>query len=308
MSESCNKNQPMRDNDSYRVKNSMEHCPPQLQPVQQANSDDQVIELWLHGRSQHTQRAYQKDITDFLKYVSTPLRSITLGQLQSYTDQLHAKQLSPASIKRKIASIKSLFTFSHKIGYLVFDAGKPLKTPACKDKLAERILSEEEVQTIISSVKNKRNRLIIKTLYYTGIRVSELASLTWGDLKSRSEGGQLTVLGKGGKSNTVLIPAHLWDELLTLGTSISDDNPVFVSRNGRHLHPGHIRKTVKNIALKKIGKGATPHFYRHSAASHAILNGCPLHLIQKQLNHASIATTGKYLHSLPTQSIAEYLK
>jgi integrase/recombinase XerD len=308
MSNKPENNLPMRDNSSYRVKNSMEHCPPQLQPVQQANSDEQLIELWLHGRSTHTQRAYQKDIADFLRYVGTPLRNMTLGQLQCYTDHLHEKNLSPASIKRKIASIKSLFTFSHKIGYLMFDVGKPLKTPACRDKLAERILSEEEVQTIISSVKNKRNRLIIKTLYYTGIRVSELASLTWKDLQTRTEGGQLTVLGKGGKTNTVLIPAHLWDELMTLGMSISDDNPVFMSRNGRHLHPGHIRKTVKKIAIKAISKGATPHYYRHSAASHAILNGCPLHLIQKQLNHASIATTGKYLHSLPTQSIAEYLK
>lgn len=308
MSDLCKENLPMRDKDSYRVKNSMEHCPPQLQPVQQANSDEQLIELWLHGRSKHTQRAYQKDIADFLQFVETPLINMTLGQLQGYADGLHSKELSPASIKRKLASIKSLFTFAHKIGYLVFDVGKPLKTPYCKDKLAERILSEEEVQTIISSVKNKRNRLIIKTLYYTGIRVSELASLTWKDLQSRNEGGQLTVLGKGGKTNTVLIPAHLWDELLTLGTSIYDDNPVFMSRNGKHLHPGHIRKTVKRIAIKAIGKGATPHFYRHSSASHAILNGCPLHLIQKQLNHASIATTGKYLHSLPTQSIAEYLK
>jgi integrase/recombinase XerD len=298
----------MRDNNSYRVNNSTDIYYRQLQPVQQANSDEQVIELWLHGRSQHTQRAYQKDITDFLEYVETPLRNMTLGQLQAYADGLQEKKLSPASIKRKLASIKSLCTFAHKIGYLVFDVGKPLKTPACKDKLAERILSEEEVQTVIASVKNKRNRLVIKTLYYTSIRVSELASLTWKDLQPRSEGGQLTVLGKGGKTNTVLIPAHLWDELLTLGTSISDDNPVFMSRNEKHLHPGHIRKTVKKIALKAIGKGATPHYYRHSSASHAILNGCPLHLIQKQLNHSSLATSGKYLHSLPTQSIAEYLK
>ena len=308
MSESCKENLPMRDNDSYRVNNSMDHRPPQLRPVQQANSDEQLIELWLHGRSLHTQRAYQKDITDFFQIAETLLRNITLGQLQSYADALHSKELSPASIKRKLASIKSLFTFAHKIGYLIFDVGKPLKTPPSKDKLAERILSEEEVQTIINSVKNKRNRLIIKMLYYTGIRVSELASLNWKDLQSRNEGGQLTVLGKGGKTNTVLIPVPLWDELLTLGTSMSEDNPVFMSRNGKHLHPGHIRKTIKKIAIKAIGKGATPHFYRHSSASHAIANGCPLHLIQKQLNHSSIATTGKYLHSLPTQSIAEYLK
>lgn len=308
MSESCNKNLPMRNNDSYRVNNSMDNCPPQLQPVQQAPSDNQLIELWLHGRSQHTQRAYGKDISDFLDFVDAPLRNVTLRQLQSYSDHLHSKNLSPASAKRKLASVKSLFTFSHKIGYLMFDVGKPLKIPACKDKLAERILSEEEVQTIISSAKNTRNRLIIKTLYYTGIRVSELASLKWKNLQSRNDGGQLTVLGKGGKTNTVLIPAHLWNELLILGSSISDDNPVFMSRNNKHLHPGHIRKIVKNIAIKAVGRAATPHYFRHSCASHAIDNGCPIHLVQAQLNHSSIATTGKYLHARPTESISKYLK
>ena len=308
MSNSCSENLPMRDNDSYRVNNSMEHCPPQLQPVQQANTDERLIELWLHGRSKHTQRAYQKDISDFLNFVNLPLRNITLGQLQGYSDNLLSKELSPATIKRRLASVKSLFSFAHKIGYLIFDAGKPLKIPACRDKLAERILSEEEVQTIISSVKNIRNRLIIKTLYYTGIRVSELASLTWKDLQSRNDGGQLTIFGKGGKTNTLLIPAHLWNELLTLGTSILDENPVFMSRNGRHLHPGHIRRIVKRIAIKAIGKGATPHYYRHSCASHSLENGCPIHIVQKQLNHSSIATTGKYLHARPTESISKYLK
>ena len=298
----------MRDNDSYRVKNIIEQNTPQSQLVQQANSDEQLLVLWLHGRSMHTQRAYKKDIIDFLEYVKMPLRNIPLSKLQNYSDSLHTKGLSPASIKRKLASVKSLFTFGHKLGYFVFDVGKPLKIPASKDKLAERILSEQQVQDIINSVKNKRNRLIIKTLYYTGIRVSELASLKWKDLKSRNEGGQLTILGKGGKTNTVLIPVHLWNELLTLGSSMSEDSPVFMSRNRRHLHPGHIRRTVKKIAVKAIGKGATPHFYRHSAASHAISNGCPIHLVQAQLNHSSIATTGKYLHALPTEGIAEYLK
>ena len=86
------------------------------------------------------------------------MRNTTLGQLQSYADDLQTKELSPASIKRKLASIKSIFSFSHKIGYLAFDVGKPLKIPVCRDKLAERILSEEEVQAIIGSVKNKRKR------------------------------------------------------------------------------------------------------------------------------------------------------
>jgi integrase/recombinase XerD len=309
MSNSCSENLPMSDNRSYRVNPSMDQTDRQCLSIpRQAETDSQVIQLWLHGRSQHTQRAYQKDVQDFLDSVSKPLHQITLGDLQQYSDRLQSKSMAPASCRRKLAAIKSMFGFAHRIGYLVFDVGKPLRIPACKDKLAERILTEEDVHAVIDSVENKRNRLIIKTLYYTAIRVSELASLKWKDLQARNEGGQLTILCKGGKTNTVLIPADLWNELQTLPSSVSDDNPVFMSRNNKHLHPGHIRKVVKRIALKAIGKGATPHYYRHTAASLAIANGCPLNLIQVQLNHSSLAVTGKYLHAMPSEGIAKYLK
>jgi integrase/recombinase XerD len=309
MSNSCSENLPMRDNSSYRVNSSTDQNDRQYLSIpRQAETDSQVIQLWIHGRSQHTQRAYLKDVQEFMDSVSKPLQQITLGDLQQYADQLHSKEMAPASCRRKLAAIKSMFSFAHRIGYLVFDVGKPLRIPACKDKLAERILTEEEVHAVINSVENKRDRLIIQTLYYTAIRGSELASLKWKDLQTRDNGGQLTILGKGGKTNTVLIPVDLWNELLTLPSSVSEDNPVFMSRNGTHLHPGHIRKVIKKLALKIIGKGATPHFYRHSAASHAISHGCPLNLIQTQLNHSSLAVTGKYLHAMPSEGIAKYLK
>jgi integrase/recombinase XerD len=309
MSNSCSENLPMSDNTSYRVNSSMDQIDRQYPSIpRQAETDSQVIQLWIHGRSPHTQRAYQKDVQDFLDTVPKPLHQITLGDLQQYADQLQSKKLSPASCRRKLAAIKSAFSFAHRIGYLNFDVGKPLRIPACKDKLAERILTENEVHAVIDSVENKRDRLIIKTLYYTAIRVSELASLKWKDLQARNKGGQMTMLAKGGKTHTVLVPIDLWNELLTLPSSASEDNPVFMSRNKKHLHPGHIRKVVKQIAMKAIGKGATPHYYRHTAASLAIINGCPLNLIQAQLNHSSLAVTGKYLHSLPSIGIAKYLK
>lgn len=309
MSESCPENLPMRDNDSYRANSSMDQAGLQCPSIpRQAETDSQMVQLWLHGRSQHTQRAYQKDVQEFLDTVSKSLHQITLGDLQQYSDQLHYKEMAPTSCRRKLAAIKSMFGFAHRIGYLVFDVGRSLRIPACKDKLAERILTEDEVHTVIDSAENKRDRLIVQTLYFTAIRISSLVSLKWKDLQSRSEGGQLTILAKGGKTQTVLIPVDLWNELLTLPSSVSNNNPVFMSRNGRHLHPGHIRKVLKRIAMKAIGKGATPHFYRHSAASHAIAHGCPLNLIQVQLNHSSLAVTGKYLHARPTESISTYLK
>jgi integrase/recombinase XerD len=302
MSDCCQYNLLMRDNDTYPALNNCSAIP------KQAESDEQLISLWLHGRSRHTQRAYNADINKFLKSIDKPFGQVTLGDLQGFADELMQGDLSDSSVKRTLSSVKSLFSFGHRIGYLTFDVGAPLKIPATRETIAERILTQEEVQKIISSVENTRNRLIIKVLYYTGIRVSELVSLKWKDLQHRENGGQMVILGKGGKSNVLLIPEELWLELMMLRDTLSDDGPVFKSRKGGHLNPGHLERVLKNIAFKAIGKGATPHFYRHSHASHALDNGCPIHLVQKQLNHSSIATTGRYLHARPTESSSKYLK
>lgn len=309
MTNSCPMDQPMRDKGTYQTKNQPEDlvCP-QSSIIQQAENDKMLIEMWLHGRSRHTQRAYRRDVSKFLGQVKKPIRQITLGNLQAYSDSLFQEDLSPVSMKRSLWAIKSLFSFAAKLQYIPFNVGLPLKLPATQNRLAERILSEEEVQTVIHSIENRRDRLMVKTLYYTAIRGSELVSIKWKDLQPRSEGGQLNVLCKGGKTNTLLIPQHLWDELMMLRDTIDENAPVFKSRKGGHLCTGHVSRLVKKYGIKAIGKGATSHYYRHSSSSHAISRGCPIDLIQRQLNHSSLAVTSRYLHSRPSESISKYLK
>ena len=294
----------MSDNSNYQVLSSN---PSDLVP-QQADNDEQLINLWLHGRSKHTQRAYRNDIQGFFAYVNQPLKSVKLQFLQDYADYLLTQSLSLNSVRRTLASIKSLFAYAHKIGYLPYDVGKPLIIPKGKNKLAERILSEEEVHKLIDSIENQRNQLIIKTLYFTGLRISELVSLKWKDISETSNGAILNVMGKGDKTNTILLPIHLYEDLIKYRGIKLDDYPIFESQKGGHLNPDYISKMLKIIAVKVLGKNATPHWLRHSHASHALENGCPIHLVQKQLNHSSIATTGRYLHARPTESSSKYLK
>src|SRR4051812_7291564 len=82
----------------------------------QAQTDDQLVALWLHGRSRHTQRAYRADVRKFRRHIAKPLRSVTLGDLQSLADLLDESELAPASRNRTMTSIKSLFSFGHRIG------------------------------------------------------------------------------------------------------------------------------------------------------------------------------------------------
>jgi len=79
----------------------------------QTNTDHQLIDLWLHGRSQHTQRAYRADVARFLAFVATPLPTVTLGDLQAFADALEQQDLAPSSRVRTLAAIKSLVAWFH---------------------------------------------------------------------------------------------------------------------------------------------------------------------------------------------------
>src|SRR5579872_366866 len=96
-------------------------------------SDDQLLEIWLHGRSPHTQRAYRADVERFRVRAGKPLPLVTLADLQSFADFLGS--LSPASRGRTLSAIKSLLSFGHRIGYLPFDVGRALRLPAIKNRL-----------------------------------------------------------------------------------------------------------------------------------------------------------------------------
>lgn len=274
----------------------------------QADSDDHLIALWLHGRPEHTQRAYHTEAERFLKYVSKPLRSVTLGDVQGYTDHLGEADLMPASVHRAMAAVKSLFAFGFRLGYFHFDIARPLKVQGFRDELAERILSETEVLRIISLEPNPRNRAILLTLYAGGFRVSEICSLKWRHLQERDSTGQITVFGKGDKTRTVLMPRSVWEALQTLQVDASDDAPVFRSRKKGHLDESQVWRIVTTAAARAgIDRNVSCHWFRHAHASHALDRGCPIHLVQATLGHSSVATTGKYLHARPTDSSGNYL-
>ena len=275
----------------------------------QAETDEQLVNLWLHGRSIHTQRAYLSDINRFMAHVQKGLHKITLGDIQIFADGLADDGLQPSSQHRVLAAVKSLITFAYKIGYLPFDVSKPLKVPKFRDSLAERILSEAEVQRIIGMESNLRNQLLLRVLYAGGIRVSELCKLIWKDLQPREDGGQMTVFGKGGKTNVILIPEPLWTDLLDYRGNAADTDPVFKSRKGGGLHPSQVWRIVRKSAKQAgISKPVSPHYFRHAHASHALDRGASISLVAQTLAHSSIQTTGRYLHAKPSDCSSRYLQ
>jgi integrase/recombinase XerD len=285
----------------------IEYPPAPLSTVPRAaDTDAQLVTLWLHGRSKHTQRAYGADAERFLAFVAKPLAMVTLGDLQALADSLTGK---PSSRSRTLAAVKSLLSFGQRTGYLALNVGAALKLPAGKNTLAERILTEPEVLRILALEPDRRNQVLLRLLYIAGLRVSEIADLVWRDLQPRTDGGQVNVFGKGSKTRTVLLPTSIWRELLRFRQHAALDAPVFAStRGGGHLHPTAIERIVAKAAARAgIEVKVSPHWLRHSHATHALERGAPIHLVQATLGHASVATTGRYLHARPTDSSSKYL-
>lgn len=128
--------------------------------------------------------------------------------------------LAPASQKRILASVKSPLTFCLKIGYSPFNVGAALTVRKPKNTIAERILPHEDV------ARDSRNHAMLRFLYESGCRVSELCGITWRDVQPRDGGlAQVTVFGKGDKTRHVLISKRLYRELARLRGAVPEDAP-----------------------------------------------------------------------------------
>jgi integrase/recombinase XerD len=295
-------------------------------------TDDTLINIWVHDLAETTQGEYIRDIAQFRAFVSKPFADVHLGDLQAYKDALTSLGLAPASVARKLRSVKSLFSFAERSGYLSLNVGAALRIKKVRNRLAERILTEEQVlRMIFSQQDNPRNYALVRLLYATGIRVSECCSLEWRDVIARADGGQITVFGKGNKTRTVPFSRDTYEALIEQNEDTLPDMPVFVSRGGgagkggdplsrsqvwmiveqaaiaAGLHVFKKRTVRKDQEVTLTHSLVSPHWLRHACASHLLDHGAPISFVMSMLGHESMETTAKYSHAKPNMSPAQFL-
>ncbi|MCY4204167.1 MAG: tyrosine-type recombinase/integrase [Bacteroidetes bacterium] len=288
--------------------------PVNSQRTSQADDDLHLISLWLQGKSPHSQEAYSRDLTQFVDFIDLPLSDIKIQHFWDWMDHLKEKGALPATQARKLAAVKSLFSFAYRIGYLRFNVGGAITLPNIPEKLSERILSEDDITKIFAQASTLRNRVLLKLFYASGARVSELTNLYWGAVipRNKNKQGQVTLLGKGNKTRTLLLPEKVWTELMELkseATTAEFNLPVFQSRKGGPLSRQQIWRIVRDAAKSAgFSQNISPHWLRHAHASHALDHGAPVHLVKETLGHQSLTTTSKYAHARPDESSSKYLK
>jgi len=281
--------------------------------VRQVEGDRELVRSWLHGKSANTQTAYTADLQRFRRFIGPkPLDTVGIADLQAYADTLAG--LRPLSQARMLRTVKSLLSYGQKLGYLRVNAGAGLQVPTDKDTLTERIMTETEVQRILALETDPRNRVLLRLLYASGARVSELCGLKGKDCTAREDDtGQVTLYGKRGKTRAVLLSAETWLALAALQEKAGPDDPVFRSDCQREGVTGHLHRSQVNrivtAAAKRAGldTAVSPHWFRHAHASHALDRGCPINTLQATLGHANVSTTSRYIHARPNDSSARYL-
>jgi integrase/recombinase XerD len=216
--------------------------------------------------------------------------------------------MADSSARQYTLRVKSLFTYAHKLGYVLFNVGAGITVKSGHGShgatLAKRIITQVQVSLMIRAAPTKRDRVLLEVLYAGGLRVSELTGLIWSDVLPRDKGQvQLSIVGKGGKVRQVLLPEIVSRALQSLRGDAGANDPVFVSRKGGALTERGVHDIVRRTAAAAgIEAPVSPHWLRHAHASHAIDNDATLAEVKETLGHGNIATTSGYLHAKPETS------
>jgi integrase/recombinase XerD len=263
------------------------------------------------GLSRNTLAAYGTDLGLFSHFLAKKkIRSMKAVEPSHIVDHLMVlsdKSLKSRSIARHLIALRGLFKFLMKEGEVAKNPTASVELPKGGRRLP-RFLSLEEVDRILAaaaadlSPEGNRNRAMLELLYATGLRVSELVSLTVDSLNLPK--GFLRAFGKGSKERIVPIGRSALTVLQDyLGSSREflrkerETQAVFLTRRGRPMTRQMFWMMIKTVAMKAgIREKVSPHVLRHSFATHLIERGADLRSVQAMLGHSDIATTQIYTH------------
>lgn len=270
------------------------------------------------GSAQNTLEAYARDLKDYTGYLTHKGQTLITADrqmIEAYITDLDAQGLAASTQARRLSAIKQLYRFFFEEGHIAQNPSLQIKSVRQKPS-TPKALTLAQIEALFdmaprlgrSEAEQRRNVTLLHLLYATGMRISELVTLTLGAV--RGHPNMIMVRGKGGKDRLVPLsePAQL---AITQWIACAHSGPI----THKFLFPssakqGHITRQSVFLFLKKLALAAnldpddvSPHALRHSFATHLLAGGADLRAIQMMLGHADIATTEIY-----TKVLDEHLK
>ncbi len=230
---------------------------------------------------------YWEDLSKARLETSVDVEPVLLADYLSFMTSL--RTYKPKTLHRIISTLSSFYRFLYSQGAVSSNPMLGVDRPKIKDQEL-RYLKHSQVLRLIDSIEDPRDRLIVRAIYATGVRVSELCEMNIEDIDF--EEGTIRVRGKGGKIRIVFVDADTLREMdAFIGSRI--EGPLFMGQQSHHLSP----RAVQHIFKKYAPAGITPHKIRHSYASELYRRSKNLRVVQENLGHTSIKTTEIYLHT-----------
>ena len=260
------------------------------------------------GLARQSVAAYRRDLEAFGRWLAARdvgVDSCDRAELRRYVSAMRGRGLSARSAARALAALRGFFRYPLERGVTAQDPTLELESPKLMRSLPY-FLSGAEVEALLGAPDvakplGLRDRAMLETLYATGVRVSELVSLTLAQL--RLDPGYVRVWGKGGKERIVPVgsQARIWlTRFLEEARPALDrkrHDAVFLTSRGTGMTRQCFWQLVKRYGgTAGITTHLSPHVLRHSFATHLLEHGADLRAVQAMLGHADISTTEIYTH------------
>lgn len=271
--------------------------------------------------SEHTAKAYCSDVLSYLIWLEdVACEDVNFSKIREYIHFIQKFNYKKTTVARKIASLRTFYKYLYRERKVDSNPAMNLNNPK-RPKSLPKFITPDEVEQILNNTKIEtpagyRNRTILELLWATGMRISELSGLNFGDLNL--ENNEIRVFGKGSKERIILVTDRAKNyleryietarPLIPKGFPVppkNEDSPVFINNTGYRLQTRTVRNVINEVVEKiNLPKHVTPHVFRHSFATHLIENGADLRIVQELLGHASISNTQIYTH-VSTQHLKE---
>jgi integrase/recombinase XerD len=257
-------------------------------------------------RAARTVDAYRRDLAAFGEWLGAPVSRANVEELETYLAELRAAGLSPATIARRVAALRSFFRHEMLLGSRTDNPAAELDLPRRTRRLP-RTLSPAEAERLVDAAagttpRSLRDRALVELLYGAGLRVSEAVGLTKADVDLDDR--IVRAIGKGDKERAVPIGRPAVEALrryLSRGRPFLDARhrpELFLNARGGALTRAGAFLILRRLAAKAglEPERVHPHLLRHSFATHLLEGGADLRSVQEMLGHADLSTTELYTH------------
>lgn len=266
--------------------------------------------------SARTVETYERDLSSFRAYVvdeglAADARELDIVALRGFLSTLFRSNQA-STMKKKVSALRSFFRFLLKRGIIERNPAASLRSPKVPKGLprfmtvdqAFRVMEAPSKEDRRSKALRVRDQALLETLYGTGVRVGELASMNVSDCDF--DDASVRVLGKGGKERMVplgesaraALREYLRERLGIIAKAKQPDaDALWLSQRGTRISVRQVQNIVRRHGHVGAGRGDLhPHAVRHSCATHLLDAGADLRSIQELLGHASLSTTQRYTH------------